>query len=432
VTQPGSDAAPFSLPDGGGPADGQAPGQSCAAEVFRAEPVPVGLMLLVDSSGSMSYPAGALTKWQRARDALVGFVKDARSAGLSVGLQFFPNPNRGVCTSNADCGGIFNPCEPWGACTASSGTVPPGAPHCSTSDPQLTCPGGTTCRTLGRCAGSGAPCTNVGEACAEAGAGACTLLPLMCRDPATSCAVSDYERPAVAIADLPGVEGALTTALEGRKTDGATPLGPAVEGALTHLRAHLASHPGRRGALVLATDGLPEGCATNETLSIARKLTQARMEASSITTYVVGVFAELELLPAQMELGRLAQAGGSGSPFLLTATEDLTERLRRALDQIRGAALPCEYTIPRPRMGQLDYAKVNVRFSGGADTEDLYYVGSADRCDTARGGWYYDLDPATGATPTRVLMCEASCRRLKAETSGEVELRFGCKTRYIP
>lgn len=81
-------------------------------------------------------------------------------------------------------------------------------------------------------------------------------------------------------------------------------------------------------------------------------------------------------------------------------------------------------------MGQLDYGKVNVRINGSAGAEDLVYVGRADRCDPTRGGWFYDVNPAAG-TPTRVLVCEATCKRLRELRDVKVELRFGCKSRVI-
>lgn len=47
-----------------------------------------------------------------------------------------------------------------------------------------------------------------------------------------------------------------------------------------------------------------------------------------------------------------------------------------------------------------------------------------------RGGWYYDVNPATG-TPTRVVMCPASCNRLKQGANQSVELLFGCRSSII-
>jgi hypothetical protein len=56
-------------------------------------------------------------------------------------------------------------------------------------------------------------------------------------------------------------------------------------------------------------------------------------------------------------------------------------------------------------------------------------VGSPDRCD-ARGGWYYDVDPGSG-TPSRIIVCSATCDRFKAAAQPAVELVYGCRTRAI-
>ena len=108
----------------------------------------------------------------------------------------------------------------------------------------------------------------------------------------------------------------------------------------------------------------------------------------------------------------------------------MTQRFLDTLNQIRGAALPCAFTIP-PRTGAVDYGKVNVRASGSRwAAQDLLYVERADRCDAAAGGWYYDVDPPTG-TPTRVIICPASCTRFKADAATRLDLLFGCATRVI-
>ena len=72
--------------------------------------------------------------------------------------------------------------------------------------------------------------------------------------------------------------------------------------------------------------------------------------------------------------------------------------------------------------------RINVRLGGSAGTRDLLYVASADRCDPAGGGWYYDVSPAAG-TPTRILTCEATCKAIQQDRNPSVELRVGCQTR---
>jgi hypothetical protein len=236
--------------------------------------------------------------------------------------------------------------------------------------------------------------------------------------------------PAVPIASLPMNEGHLTRTLLNKIPDGNTPMGPAVRGVLTHLKAHLAANPGHKVALVLVGDGLPGGCNGGDIPTIANNLNAAFTGTPSIPTYVIGVFAPDDVADSQPQMDRLAMAGGTTRSILLTSTPDLTQRLQQALDQIRGAAIACEFNIPPPSGGAIDFNRVNVRHSSAAGTQDLLYVETADQCDPTRGGWYYDVPPSRG-TPSRVLVCAASCRDFNMEAGAKVDLLFGCATRVI-
>jgi hypothetical protein len=48
----------------------------------------------------------------------------------------------------------------------------------------------------------------------------------------------------------------------------------------------------------------------------------------------------------------------------------------------------------------------------------------------ARGGWYYDVPPRRG-TPSRILVCDVSCRSFNMDATAKVDLLFGCATRVI-
>jgi hypothetical protein len=133
------------------------------------------------------------------------------------------------------------------------------------------------------------------------------------------------------------------------------------------------------------------------------------------------------------QLDRLAAAGGTGKAFVVMTGSDLNQKLQDAFNQIRGAALVCEFKIPAPDGGAIDFQKVNVRYTAGAGTgapEDLFYVGKAERCDPVRGGWYYDVDSG-GGVPSIIKTCDASCRHFQADASGRVDLVFGCATQVI-
>ena len=155
----------------------------------------------------------------------------------------------------------------------------------------------------------------------------------------------------------------------------------------------------------------------------------AQMDTPSILTYVIGVFSTEELASARPTLEMFATAGGTGTPYLLDANANLGMRLNEALAAIRGQSLPCEFTIPSGS-GAIDFGKVNVNLEVAGAEQTVPYVESASGCDPTRGGWYYDVPPAT-AKPTRILVCPASCTRFKAAPDARVNLVFGCRTQVI-
>jgi hypothetical protein len=436
---PGGSGGGFTLPEPAPAPATPAPAATpqCAAEAHTAEPVQLDLMILVDSSSSMTGAAGARSKWATAQAALSSFVADPKSAGLGVGLQFFPKES--ICTTDQDC--VPGATSTNRYCTGKQICAGPGGPAPNASAcgpppfviveprPVANCPMGTTCQALGFCSGNGENCTNLGQPC-PMGAGDCQGYPRTCASVFGGCDETSYAMPTVPIQPLPAGLAFFNRVISRKTPDGGTPMGPAVRGVLNHLRARLAANPGHKVALILASDGLPSGCQRGDIASIAADLNAAFAGSPSIPTYVIGVFSQSELAMARPQLDSLAAGGGTGQAFVLTASDDLNARLLEALEQIRGFAVACDYRIPAPAVGSLDYGKVNVRFSGAAGPENVPYVESIDRCDPVRGGWYYDVHPAAGK-PGRVLMCPATCSRFKAERSVQVDLVFGCATQNI-
>jgi hypothetical protein len=423
---------------GAGPAPGPATGtgdvgKECAREIQQADKVPLDLLVLMDNSFSMSSGAGPMrTRWEASQLALSSFVRDPGSAGLGVGLQFFPARPSKLCSSDQDCP-PGEPCLSATACPGSSMTSP--GKSCNTLNligTPVTCSAGVSCVAVGTCSTSGALCTGVGQRC-PAAAGTCEPFPKVCVSQDVpgggACMPATYETPATPIEELPGARPRFLATLLSRFPVGATPMQPAVQGAIDHLEKHLLANPGRKGALVLVSDGVPgEGCnGGNSIPGVAAELAAAFQRNPSIRTYVIGVFAARDVPMAQMTLGQLASAGGTNTAIVVDADADLPQRLLGALGEVRKAALSCEYKIPSPTGGAIDFSKVNLRYTDAGSSELLPYVESADRCDPVRGGWYYDVPPARG-TPTRVITCDASCGRFKASKTGKVDLVFGCVT----
>jgi Mg-chelatase subunit ChlD len=435
VTAPSLDAPQIDLASGMGSNPPPAT-MTCAEEKQKAMQVPVALMLLVDTSSSMAAMVGASSKYAQVRQALEQFVAAPGSTGLELGMAFFPQPGSGsTCRSDADCGypslaPTPPPCQPTSIC-AKTVTAAGVAKLCGGRNPA--CPAGDTCMPLGTCAVSLDECTNVGQPCPGGAAGdTCVAVGKTCEfTDSESCNPAVYETLPVPIVSLPNPGQRLVVrAFERRGPSGGTPMRAAFDGTATALRKHLAAHPGKKSVIVLATDGAPSmGCPQNTVADVVKSLQDARASATAITTYVIGVATPNDANERAV-LGQLATAGGSGTPFIISATENVAQRFLETLNQIRGQALPCEFAIPKPNMGAIDFAKVNVHWQGPSAQEDVLYTGTAARCDASKGGWYYDVDPATG-TPTRVIVCEATCRKLKMQPDATVDLRFGCATRTI-
>jgi hypothetical protein len=373
-------------------------GETCAAEIKQAGRLPVDLLFVVDKSTSMNLEiAPAVTQWDLVREALIKFVRDPRSAELGAGLQLFPLVPRDilVCSQDTDC--VPETCDP----------------------PRF------------GCSGTGRPCAAAGQPCNLAIPGdVCAAVPRICRSRGFAQCDGRYDDPAVPVAVLPGAAEPFATRLVYTRPEGMTPIEPAVRGGLAHLRARLGTPAGtgRKAALVLVTDGFPVGCSMSipEIAAIAGESFQA---SPSIPTFVIGVFSG-DGGRAQMIFDELAQGGGTDKAILVEPNADLSAKLLAALETIREAVLPCAFTIPAPRSGALDYGRVNLSWKSAGAGEDVLYVERAERCDPARGGWYYDVPPAQG-TPGQVLVCPATCERFKTQQAATVELTFGCQTRRI-
>lgn len=433
------------FPDAGRQDTGPAPkkDEKCAAESAMAKQVAVDLLLLVDRSGSMGVTGGRVgatgkTKWEIAQSALTTFVNDPKSAGLGVGLQYFPMVT--TCANDLDCGVMPNPflppvCSQQQACIGPTGLTMP-LQLCGTRRLNI-CPFGSTCMPIGRCEDSGEICTTPGQPCpGGAATNLCTPTPMTCQESNISqCSVPAYEKLAVPIGELPAAAKAIARSLAATSPQGDTPTVPAAEAGLNQLRARLAANPDHHVALVLVTDGLPNSCNPMPIPYVTSLLDTAAKATPSIETYAIGVFGASDNPTAGTStLTDWATAGGTMTPFVLSAGDDLNQKLLEALNQIRGSALPCEYTIPTPSKGTIDYKKVNVHVTGsgaGPMGADLGYVTGADKCDAVKGGWHYDVDPATG-TPARVVMCESTCKKFKMDATANIELRFGCETVVIP
>lgn len=432
---------------GNGVGDGGAGSiDACAGETIQAERIPLDMYVMLDISGSMTYPTVGnpdITKWQAVSSALVDFVGDQANDGLGVGLQLFPakHPDAPAsCTKNADCGTHFGFCWQkicWGY---QDGMLPcDKASDCGVFGP---------CETFGSCQNDAKiTCGPVGFSC---GNDDVTNQPLgPCVAPAvTKCTMTDdcraatYAEPAAPIATLPGAAPGLVTVIEGAMPeDGLTPTGPALTGALQQAGAWAKAHTDHQVVAVLATDGVPtlkaagQYCASinadadiNAVINVA---TSGRRSVPSISTFVIGVQSPDDVAAGAPDiLNAIAQAGGTTQAFIVNTQGNVQTEFRAALNKIRAASLSCDLAIPAPAAGKtLDYGLVNVQFDDGTGPQTLGNVASEADCGTGKR-WYYDVDPKAG-TPTRILTCPAACDAFQKTDMGSVKIVLGCETEVV-
>lgn len=337
---------------------------ACASETQQAQKLQLDLFIMLDQSGSMDDPVqGGGTKWDATKTALNAFFTDPQSAGLGVGIQFFALPP----------------------------VIPPPV-LCSTN---ADCGFFAPC-FLGLCVGGGGSNGN------------------------DSCNPADYAVPAVEIAPLDAAHAAaLSSSVAAHAPATDTPTAPALQGAIDHAKAWASAHPGHGAVVVLATDGDPTECNPMDIPSIANLAAAGVAGQPSVKTFVIGVG------PSLSNLNAIAAGGGTGSAFLVDTAANVVQQFQAALEAIQQTALGCEYAIPQPQMGSIDFGKVNVQFTpGGGNPVLLPNVANAAACDPQTGGWYYD----DSASPTKILLCPTSCATAESDPNGKIEILLGCDT----
>jgi hypothetical protein len=382
---------------------------ACVSDAQVGEKVPVDLYFMVDKTGSMNCPLGpsgatcpppnaldvpppppgVASRWTEMAGALKAFTGAAATAGMGMGIAFFPKlpserqgPIDFGCVFRADC----HDC----GCVESCGCFPENC----------------------RCDFSG---------CADGG----SCLGCTCYQPGSYfCEPSDYEMPAVEVASLPAVGAKIAAAIDAQKTGGGTPTFGSLSGALKHARDWALAHPDHRTAIVYATDGEPAGCGDENTIQGAVAVARGAVTGTpSIPIYVLGVGPNLD------NLNQIAAAGGTDQAYLVDTGADVSQKLAMALDSIRNRTLSCNYAIPASPRGPLDFGAVNVVTQVGANGMPTVVKKVANQADCrTTGGWYYD----DNAAPKSIILCPASCGPLLDTSGSRLDVLIGCKTEIEP
>jgi hypothetical protein len=411
----GSGSEDASLPDVVFTYDAVAPeAEACATTTVQAELIPLDMYVMLDVSSSMlDATQSAGTKWDATKQAFIAFAQDPKSNGLGVGIQYFSLLAQGVptqCTNQNQCG-TSGPCV-LKACSNNINAICTNNGNCGLF---------ATCVDRGYCSNNAnIHCIPVGGTACGAGNQCLQLTNSYCflQD---SCVAADYATPAVAIAPLPGNRNALVNSINAQAPWSATPTSAALQGAVNHARSWATSHPTHRVVVLLATDGLPTRCDQN-IANIAQIAAAGANGSPKVSTYVLGVFSPAEATQAQQNLDQIAASGGSGTAFIVGTSGNVSQALVDALNKIRGAALSCEYLMPKSDAGVIDPNEVKLIFEDGSGTkQELGRVAGAGACGP-NGGFYYD----NATNPTKILLCPDTCTAAQNVSGAKVSIELGC------
>ena len=240
-------------------------------------------------------------------------------------------------------------------------------------------------------------------------------------DATPACDQAAYKTPDVDYVALPMGAAAIIAAIEAQTPDGfSTPIYPALGGALLESIDQAQQNPGEVSAVLLVTDGAPEGPAATcsgvdpEDPQVIADLAAVGLSAG-VSTYVVG-------LPGvdQTSANLIAAAGGTDSAILVAAS-DVESQFQDALAKVRGDALPCAYDVPAEvQSGMVGLGLVNIAITPEGGEPQL--VPFDPNCSGA--GWHFD----DASAPTAIVLCPATCASLKAMPGISIRVILGCNT----
>jgi len=275
---------------------------------------------------------------------------------------------------------------------------------------------------------------------------------------ATKCAVDSYQSPLVSMQGLPSdsfgdafvqYETEVGDPLAGGNWRGSTPTLAACNGTWGYLDSLRPDSPDSKFALVLVTDGLPQGCSGQTDGDTGPIVTAvAAVLADGVPTYVIGIqnpTTPPDTIPANWApqdrgcasntwctppdtlsaLNGVAAAGGTEAAFLIdTGNPTATQAaFRQAIDAIRARAISCELGIPpHPVPGQsFDKDRINVSETVDGDKSDFAYDPDCENGDS----WHYD----DADQPTKIELCPTTCAAVQATPGATLNVDFLCVPR---
>jgi hypothetical protein len=112
------------------------------------------------------------------------------------------------------------------------------------------------------------------------------------------------------------------------------------------------------------------------------------------------------------------------TPVTHTVTNQVTRTITHIeyRTEVQTTPVPCEWGLPSSTEGAFDRDKLNVRWSVADEKTTLLRVSS--KADCRPDAWFYD----DALHPTRVIACDQTCEQIKAAEDSSIDLLLGCAT----
>lgn len=210
-----------------------------------------------------------------------------------------------------------------------------------------------------------------------------------------SCDASDYETP---LLDWAAAPSAIDAFMSGVSMRGASPLGPALAGAIRSARQHHVSWGlARSTSVIVLTDTTPqddETCASSDWDEVAATAGKgfALGQGATVHVDIVSVMGRASSPDHFGLVSEVAIRGGGVPAFVNGSTEDIERSARRALEMIRDRRTTCTLLVP---VG-VQPDELTLTFADGT-VETAERVPDAAAC---HGRAFYLDDPSYPSTAT--------------------------------
>jgi hypothetical protein len=129
-------------------------------------------------------------------------------------------------------------------------------------------------------------------------------------------------------------------------------------------------------------------------------------------------------------LKQITDAGGTDKTYLVEGGNVSEQSLGRSIKSVspRRSVVNCRFRRRRRERPSTSVSSICSSPTVAVSAPPSTTLAITPDARPAGGGWYYD-DPAR---PSKILLCESTCKVVKSDMDGQLDYAIGCKTIIPP